>query len=160
MAKLRRHIREQHWTKSSYFACSECGWASLRRHDIRRHVDSSSHGFAVVRHIQVPEGFDHLEVCHSCNFVGLDLKRHVCGVVLNRYTGNAFVPPSTGRVVEEFVSANDPRIVAITPLAPSSPPRPRSVVDSLFEECFAIIEEFHAGYDNELGCDMPQVALV
>ena len=108
-------------------------------------MDSSTHGYAVVRRIEVPEGFDHLDVCPACNFVGLDLQRHVCGLVLNRYTGNAFVPPSTGRVAQEFVSPNDPRIVAITPVAPTSPPRPRSIIDSLFDECFEIIEEFQAG---------------
>ena len=69
---------------------------------------SQTTGYALVRRIEVPEGFDHLDVCSACNFVGLDLQRHVCGVVLNRYTGNVFVPPSTSRVVLELVSPNDP----------------------------------------------------
>ena len=96
MAKLRRHIKEVHRPKHDYFSCSECAWASLRRSDVQRHCSSARHG--AVHSVHTEEGFDALQKCSECCFIGINLNRHQCGERLHRFKGTVLGASQRGNI--------------------------------------------------------------
>ena len=75
VSKLARHIKERHSVKHSYFECTRCHWAALRRADVTRHLRLCSGQVATV---SIPSGILFLHKCRFCHYSALDLTGHQC----------------------------------------------------------------------------------